>query len=166
MKIRGAEIEDAKAIADIWNPHIRETANTFTSIEKTPAELAQEIRARQSGVDAFFVAVEGAGVIGFASYSTFRAGPGYAYTKEHSIWLAPHAVGHGTGRALMAELENHAVAAGVHSLIAAISSENAGAVAFHEKIGFGRVAEIPQAGRKFDRWIDLILMQKLLRNAA
>ena len=166
MIIRAADAKDAADIASIWNPQIRDTVNTFTTVEKTRAEMAHDISARQAGGDAFLVAVERVEVIGFATYFSFRQGPGYTHTKEHSIWLAPHASGHGTGRALMAELENHAIDAGVHSLIAAISAENTGAVAFHEKIGFRPVAVIPQAGRKFDRWIDLALMQKLLTNAA
>ncbi len=166
MIIRAADAKDAAAIADIWNPQIRDTAHTFTTVEKTPAALAQDIRARQASGDAFLVAVEGAEVIGFATYFPFRKGPGYAHCKEHSIWLAPHASGHGTGRALMAGLESHAIDAGVHSLIAAISADNAGAVAFHEKVGYRPVAVIPQAGRKFGRWIDLVLLQKLLTNAA
>jgi phosphinothricin acetyltransferase len=166
MIIRAATVQDAPALADIWNPYIIDTANTFTTIEKSPTDLAHEITVRQAGGDAFLVATEADEVLGFATYFQFRKGPGYVNTKEHSIWLAPNACGHGIGRALMAALESHAVAADVHSLIAAISSENAAAVAFYEKIGFCRVAVIPQAGLKFDRWIDLVLLQKLLGNAA
>lgn len=162
MIIRPATAADATAIVEFWNPQIRDTAITFTTTEKTPQMLSRDIVTRPAEGKAFLVAEEAGAVLGFATYYPFRNGPGYAHTMEHSVILAPSAWGRGIGRALMAALENHARAAGVHSLIAAVSPENPGGLAFHEKIGFRRVAEIPEAGRKFDRWINLIILQKLL----
>ena len=101
-------------------------------------------------------------VIGFATYFQFRGGLGYGHTMEHSILLHPELRGRGAGRALMAAIENHARAAGVHTMFAGVSSENPSGVAFHEAIGFARVAVLPEVGRKFGRWIDLVLLQKHL----
>lgn len=62
----------------------------------------------------------------------------------------------------MARLEDHARAGGGHTLFAGVSGENAAGIAFHEKVGFRTVAVIPEVGRKFGRWLDLVLMMKFL----
>ncbi len=156
--IRPAMPSDAPGIAALVNPVIRDTAITFTSAEKTPADLAQSITRSQ----AYFVAVDGTQVIGYACYFQFRAGPGYAHTMEHSITLAPEARGRGLGRRIMTMLEHSARARGTHALMAGISGENSAGVDFHTAIGFRQVGRLLQVGHKFDRWIDLVLMQKFL----
>ncbi|WP_425037536.1 N-acetyltransferase family protein [Primorskyibacter sp. S187A] len=159
MIVRQARVADAAAIAALINPVVRDTSITFTTEEKNPESLAQAIDA--PGSSYHVVELHGQ-VVGYACYFPFRNGPGYAHTKEHSIVLAPEARGHGAGRALMAALEAHARGAGVHSLFAGVSGENPAGVAFHASIGFQEIGRLPQVGRKFDRWMDLILMQKFL----
>lgn len=162
MIIRHARLADAEAIAEIWNPYIRETATTFTTLEKTPESIAQNIEARLAEGKAFLVSENDQSVSGFATYFRFRSGPGYAHTMEHTVILSRQARGRGTGRALVQALERHAREAGIHALVAGVSGENPAAIAFHERLGYVRVALIPEAGRKFGRWMDLILLQKLL----
>ncbi len=162
MIIRDARPGDAGAIAIFWNPLIRDTAVTFTSEQKHPDQLAREIAEAQSAGRGCLVAELAGRVQGFARYAPFRSGPGYAHTMEHSIILAGDARGQGVGRALMAALETHAGQAGVHSMVAGISAENPGAVAFHASLGYLQIAILPEAGFKFGRWMDLVLMQKLL----
>ncbi|MRU14266.1 N-acetyltransferase family protein [Roseovarius sp. A21] len=157
MIIRQAQPEDAEAIAALWNPVIRDTAITFNSTQKTVEGLSAEISSRH----AFLLAEEG-GLMGFASYGQFRGGVGYARTGEHTIILSPGTRGRGIGRLLMQALEDHAREAGFHSMIAGVSGENPGGIAFHERMGYAQVAVLPQVGWKFGRWMDLILLQKLL----
>lgn len=159
MMLRPATTSDIPAILAIWNPLIRDTTVTFTTIEKTPDTLSADIAARGP---AFVVAETGGGLAGFASYGTFRGGPGYAHTAEHTVILGPGARGRGIGRALMARLEEIARAQGIHVLIGGVSGANPGAIAFHEAIGFDRVGHLPQVGRKFGKWLDLVLLQKTL----
>lgn len=159
MIIRQANTADTGAICAIWNGIVRDTDITFTTVEKSDAEIAADIAARGT---AWLVAEEGDQVIGFATYGPFRGGPGYAHTMEHSIHLAPAARGLGAGRALMERLEQVARAEGVHVLVAGISGTNPGAVAFHARLGFEEVGRMPQVGRKGGEWLDLLLMQKIL----
>ncbi|MCR9107524.1 GNAT family N-acetyltransferase [Marivita sp. XM-24bin2] len=159
MIIRPARAEDAEALTAILNDVIDNTTITFTSKRKTVEDVQSDIAAK----GAAFLVVEIDGVAaGYASYFPFRNGPGYARTKEHSIALAQHARGKGAGRALMQVLEEVARADGVHSLWAGISAENMAGRYFHATLGFTEIATLPEVGFKFDRWIDLVLMQKML----
>ncbi len=159
---RAAQEADAQAICDIINPVIRDTTISFQSRQKTVQDVGAEIRATCANGHGVLVVEEAGTVLGFASYKQFRAASGYARTAEHSIMLAADARGRGVGRMLMNSLEDHARGAGMHSMIACVSGENPGGVAFHDRLGYAQVAVLPQVGWKFGRWLDLILMQKLI----
>ena len=161
MIIRPAASADIPAILDVWNPIIRDTSITFTSEEKTSASLAALIDERRAAGREFYVA-EDRSLLGFVTYAQFRGGNGYAHAMEHTIVLAPGARGKGAGRALMAAVEAHARDGGAHTLFAGVSGANPEGVAFHERVGFRHLARIPEVGRKFDRWLDLVLMIKFL----
>lgn len=152
--IRPAIAADARQVADIWNHAIRETTITFNPVEKSTAEVADLIAQNA------FVWEQDGRILGFARYFQFRGGEGYRFTVEHTIMLHAQGHGQGGGRRLMDALCDHAQAAGMHSIFAGCSAENAGAVAFHAKLGFREVATLPEVGFKFGRWIDLVLMQK------
>ncbi|WP_209832469.1 GNAT family N-acetyltransferase [Ruegeria sp. HKCCE3926] len=159
MIIRPAMAADAPEIARITNAIIRESLITFTTDERSTTQITEDITERGTG---FLVAEHDGQVVGFATYAPFRAGPGYAQTREHSIQLSPDARGKGTGRALMQALEAAARTDGVHVLVAGISSANPGAVAFHAALGFSQVGRMPEVGFKWGQWLDLVLMQKIL----
>lgn len=163
MNIRDAAAGDTPRIVAYWNPQIRDTAITFSTVQKDPEGLAAEIAARQADGKAFLVACDGDDILGHATYFQFRGGPGYARSMEHTVVLHPQAWGRGTGRRLMSAIEEHARSAGTHSMIAGVSSENPNGIAFHARIGYRHVATIPEVGYKFGRWMDLVVMQKLLK---
>ena len=160
--IRTARPEDAKGILSVLNPIIAETTITFSPTQVTEAELCAALADHQRRGDPYLVADIDGVIAGYAKYGPFRAGDGYARTAELTIHLSPTARGHGLGRRLLNALHEHAGNAGIHSLIAGISAENAPAIAFHGKLGFAQVGLIPQAGYKFGRFIDLVLMQKFV----
>lgn len=155
--IRHATMGDATLLAEIMNPVIRDTTVTFTSAQKTVDDIVGMIENQ-----AFLLWSEDGEVLGFATYFPFRRGDGYRHTAEHTIVLQPAARGRGIGRALMTALLVEAANDDIHSMIAGISAENTGAVGFHDALGFAKVAVLPQVGFKFGRWIDLVLMQKML----
>ncbi len=159
VEIRQAQPKDSANIAQIANAMIRDTLFTFTSTERQPEEITARLR---QDPRPFLVAELDGRVLGFATYGDFRSGPGYRHTQEHSIQLLPEAQGHGLGRALMARLEEAARPREVHVLVAGISSANPKAVGFHSAIGFTQTGLMPQVGRKWGKWLDLILMQKHL----
>ncbi len=159
MIIRPAEIQDIPVITAIWNREVQNTAVTFTTQEKGTDDIAQMIETR---ADAFLVAEQENMVLGFVTMSSFRTGPGYVHTAEHSVHLDHAARGQGIGRKLLEALEIKARAKGIHVLVAAISGENPAAMQFHSACGYIKVGILPQVGRKFDRWMDLVLMQKIL----
>lgn len=160
--IRPARPEDIPALLDIWNPIIRETMVTFASVAKTAEDLQEMIRTKATLGHPFLVALSAGQVAGFATYGQFRGGNGYRHAMEHTIILGPAARGKGLGRGLMEALCAQARADDVHCLMAGVSAGNPDAVAFHSALGFSLVARLPEVGRKFDKWWDLILMQKIL----
>lgn len=159
--IRAATPADAEALAALWNPWIRDTTITFNATEKSPMAVAKLIQDRQAAGHEFFVVDDGC-LLGLATYSQFRGGVGYARSMEHTVVLSSEARGKGAGRALMQAVEGHAAAAGAHMMMAGVTAENADGRAFHAKIGYTEVAIIRDAGFKFGRFMDLVLMQKFL----
>ncbi|WP_432759686.1 GNAT family N-acetyltransferase [Defluviimonas sp. SAOS-178_SWC] len=159
--LRPAEEADIDPLVAQWNRIIRDTTITFTNLEKTPESLRAMIAERRRAGREFFVARVG-DAVGFATYDQFRGGPGYAHAMEHTILLAPDLWGKGAGRALMARIEDHARAGGAHTLFAGVSGENEAGIAFHRRMGFDTEFRYPEAGRKFGRWLDLVLMMKRL----
>ncbi len=161
--IRPAKPEDAPCIASLWNWMINKTLATFTTLEKSPDEILAFIETRP---DCFFVAEDGTALTGFATCGSFRAGPGYAATRELSVVVSPDAHGQGIGCAMLTQLENGARMHGAHVMVAGISGANPAAIAFHEALGYRETGRMVQVGRKSGQWLDLVLMQKILDPSA
>lgn len=162
MMIRPVEPADLPAILAFWNPIIRETTIIFSSEERTEQSLGAMIATRRAAGREMLLAEAAGAVLGIATYDQFRGGLGYVHAMEHTVMLAPSARGRGVGRALMLAIEDHARVRGAHTMVAAVDAANAGGIGFHERIGYVRVGYLPESGRKFDRWLDLVLLQKIL----
>ena len=162
MIIRPATSGDIANITAIWNPAIRESLATFNNVEKTAEDIEDSIIQKTAANHAFLVAEENEALLGFAYYGQFRGGIGYARTMENTIYLAADAAGRGVGRALMGALEDHARSACAHLMFAGVCAENTEGLAFHKAVGYTEVARLAEVGRKFNRWLDLVLLQKQL----
>lgn len=157
--IRPAAAHDATEISRLWNTMIRETLHTFTTVEKSADDVDEMIGSRGG---AFFVAEADGRFAGFVTYGAFRSGPGYAHTAEHSIMVEETAKGTGVAAALLLAAEAAARRQGIRALVGGISGENPRAEAFHRKHGYTEVGRMPEVGCKHGRWLDLVLMQKIL----
>jgi len=161
--LRPSQEPDLPAITAIYGHHVLHGSGTF---ETEPPTLA-DMRARRAEVLArhlpFLVAEEGGHIVGFAYCTWFKPRPAYRFSAEDSIYLAPDAHRRGLGRALLAELAAQAQAAGVRKLIAVIGdSANAGSIGVHRSVGFEQVGVLKSCGWKFERWLDVVLMEKTL----
>jgi len=162
MILRAAVPADIPAVLDIWNPVIRDSVATFNSIQKTPRDLTQMIADKAALGHGFLIGEAEGQILGFATYGQFRGGIGYAHTMEHTIVLGPATRRKGLGRILLLAIEVHARAYGAHSIFAGVCAENTDARAFHAAMGYAHVATLAAVGYKFERWMDLHLMQKFL----
>lgn len=105
-------------------------------------------------------------LMGFATYGVFRALPAYRHTAEHSVYVHPAWRGRGAGRVLLTALVDEADRRGVHVLVGVIDAQNATSIALHRALGFSHAGTLLQVGRKFGRWLDVDLYQRVLTNAA
>ncbi|GAA6140464.1 N-acetyltransferase family protein [Hydrogenophaga sp. 5NK40-0174] len=165
--IRPAQADDLARITEIYGHHVLHGTGTF---ETTPPSQ-DEMRNRwqdvcSKGLPWLVVtdsdSTEGQ-VIGFAYGTWFKPRPAYRYSAEDSIYLAPEAAGKGLGKALMAELLTQLELAGVRKVMAVIGdSANAASVGLHTSLGFEPAGTINACGWKFNRWLDIVLMQRSL----
>jgi phosphinothricin acetyltransferase len=165
MVIRDAIHSDVPSITALYNALIPTRTITWTETLSTPEERAASLERHQREGFPVLVADEDGDVVGFASYEHFRGEgkwPGYRTTAEHSIHVSERTWGHGVGRALMEALMVRAKAAGIHVLVGAVDGENEASLRFHERLGFIEVARMSQTGQKFGRWLDLVLVQRIL----
>jgi L-amino acid N-acyltransferase YncA len=161
--IRPSRDDDLSAITAIYAHHVLHGTGTF---ELDPPSLA-DMAARRAEVLArglpYLVAEQQQRVLGFAYCNWFRPRPAYRFAAEDSIYLAPDACGHGTGRALLAELTGVAERAGMRKLIAVIGdSANAPSIGLHRACGFTPAGVLKSSGWKFGKWLDTVLMEKSL----
>ncbi len=162
MKIRPAEIDDAEAIMGIYNPMVVGSTVTFDLVPRTLESQKAWLNDR-SGARFVLVAVDGDGVVhGFAATSPYRDRAAYSTTVENSVYIDDNSQGHGVGRLLLSALVDTARAHGFHSMIARIVSGHEVSIALHTACGFEVVGHEREVGRKFGRWLDVIVMQKLL----
>ena len=110
----------------------------------------------------FLVADEGGTVIGYTTSSPYRPKPAYLHTRESTVYVAPAGQGRGAGRALYDDLMPLLAADGVRAVVAGVALPNPASLALHHACGFEVVGTMRQVGRKFDRWIDLTWLQKVL----
>jgi len=164
MKVRAASPTDLTAILAITNHAIATTTALWTDAPQTLAQRGAWMQDRiAAGFPVLVTVGDDDSVLGFGSYGSFRAFDGYRHTVEHSVYVDAAAQRRGVGRMLLEALIDHASHAGHHVMIGAIAADNAASIALHQQHGFAMGPILPQVGRKFDRWLDLALMYRMLQ---
>lgn len=159
--IRDATLADLPAIAALYG---REVLTGTATFELDPPSLpdmtARFESVRAKGLPWLVAEIDGV-FAGYAYASPFRPRPAYRYGVEDSIYVEEAARGHGVGRALLTALIQRVTRMGLRHIIGAISdsASSEASIALHERLGFRRVGTYAQVGWKFDRWLDVHLMQ-------
>ena len=161
--IRPGSTGDLDAITALYAWHVGHGTGTFEVEAPDRAEMERR-RADVLAKGLPWLVLESAGqVAGYAYANQFRPRPAYRFCVEDSVYLAPEVVGRGFGRLLLAELLARCEAAGARQMLAVIGdSANAGSIGVHRALGFAATGTIEAAGWKFERWLDVVIMQKSL----
>lgn len=163
VQIRPALDADLEGIRSIYNDAVVNTTAIWNEVAVDLANRRAWLADRTAAGFPVLVAVDAAGaVLGYASYGTWRAIDGFRHTVEHSVYVRADQRGAGLGASLLEALIAEARRAGLHVLVAAIESENQASIRLHQRFGFTITGQMPQVGRKFDRWLDLTFMQLIL----
>lgn len=160
LAIRPATSADLDAINAIYNEQIVGGVATW---DTEPWSIARRHAwwEDHSGPDQPVLVVEDAGTVaGFAYLTCMSQKPGWRFTREATVYLAPGHRGRGHGRLLLAALLDEGRRAGVRLVVASIESENAASLALCRSLGFTEVGTLRNAGYKFGRWLSTTYMQK------
>ncbi|OIQ66647.1 phosphinothricin N-acetyltransferase [mine drainage metagenome] len=161
--IRPSQTTDIPEITRIYAYHVLHGTGTFEVTAPDLAEMKQRRDDVLSKALPYLVATEGKQILGFAYCNWFKPRPAYRFSAEDSIYLSPDATGTGLGRALLSELSIQAERSNVRKLIAVIGdSNNHGSIGVHRSAGFAHVGILKSCGWKFERWLDVVLMEKTL----
>jgi L-amino acid N-acyltransferase YncA len=163
LTLRSSTDTDLPAITAIYGHHVTHGTGTFETTAPTQEEMAAR-RADVLGKGLPYLVAELEGrLVGFAYCQWFKPRPAYRFSAEDSIYLDPDAAGQRLGNKLLTELAKQAEAAGIRKLIAVIGdSNNVRSIGVHRAVGFRHVGTIESCGWKFDRWLDIVMMEKSL----
>jgi L-amino acid N-acyltransferase len=159
--IRLARLDDAEAIRSIYNLEVTTSTATFDLVARTLADQRAWLEDR-SGAFSAIVAVVADEVVGFASLSPYKDRPAYRTTVEDSVYVRRDQHGQGIGKALLVALLEIAEVSGFHAVMARIEATGDASRALHRSCGFELVGVEREVGRKFNRWLDVALMQCVL----
>jgi phosphinothricin acetyltransferase len=182
VRVRAATAADAEGIRTLYNHEVENTTATMDLVTRSLSEQVDWLTAR-SGAFTALVAVRmaspgadprfvvpgtdgpGAGseeILGFASLSPYKERAAYRPTVEDSVYVRRDLARHGVGRVLLNELIERARSSGFHSMMARIEASGEASRRLHAACGFREVGIEQEVGRKFNRWLDVVIMQKML----
>ena len=162
MRTRLVEPRDAEATRSIYNVEVLESTVTFDITPRTLADQQVWIAEHSGGHPAIVAVDDDDSVIGFASLSPFKPRAAYAPTVEDSVYVHRDARGRGIGELLLREITRLGTDHGFHSAVARIVGGHEASIALHHKCGFVEIGCEREVGRKFGKWLDVVLMQRML----
>lgn len=162
LVIREALEQDVPGILAIYNDVIATSTAVYREDPASLDDRLQWFNARREQGHPILVAAGDSGILGFASYGDFRSWPGYRFSVEHTVHIRADERGRGVGTMLMQALIRRAAEQDKHVMIGGVDADNEPSLRFHERLGFVRAARLRQVGFKFDRWLDLVFVQRIL----
>ncbi len=168
ITIRVAEPEDAAELLKIYAPYVKNTAISFEYEVPSVEEFARRIQGTLQRYP-YLVAMLDGETAGYAYASAFHARAAYRWCAEASIYVKEELRGYGIGRQLYTALEERLREMGILNLNACVAHPvkedeylTQASERFHERMGFSKVAEFHKCGYKFERWYDMVWMEKML----
>ncbi|MHB8576847.1 MAG: arsinothricin resistance N-acetyltransferase ArsN1 family A [Dehalococcoidia bacterium] len=162
MIVRDATADDAAAIARIYNQGIEDRVATLETVQRTPEERAEWLLNHDARHPVLIAAEPSGEVAGWASLNPFNPRPAYDHVVDFSIYIAREKRGRGIGDMLLSELETRARAIGFHKIVLAAFPTNAAGMRLYERHGFQTVGIYREQGMLDGRWVDVIVMEKIL----
>jgi len=159
---RLAERRDAAAIRDIYNREVLGSTVTFDLVPRTLDEQIQWLDEHSGGHPAIVAVDDDGTVAGFGAVSPWRSRPAYSPSVEDSVYVDEAWRGRGVGRLLLEELLRLAQAHGFHTMFARIVGGHEASIALHAACGFETTGVEREVGRKFGKWLDVVVMQRML----
>lgn len=158
--IRTATAADMAAITGIYRPAVLEGTASFELEPPDEPEMLRRFKAIAEGGYPYFVAELDGRIVGYAYANAYRTRPGYRFTVEDSIYIAPEAQGRGIGRVLLKALIDTSTVKGYRLMVAVIGdSRRFGSIVLHRNAGFTFCGTIHSVGYKFGRWLDSVIME-------
>jgi L-amino acid N-acyltransferase len=162
IEVRDAAPADLEAILAIYNDAVVNTTAVYDYAPRSLETQTTWLETKRKEHNPVLVAVEAGTVVGFASYGPFRPWPAYQHTVENAIYVAPGRRDRGIGPQLLEPLIAIAQQRGHHAMVAAIEATKEASLRVHRKLGFEEVGHFREVGWKFERWLDLVFLERLL----
>ncbi len=162
-KIRLAKIEDAQEILDIYAPYILNTAISFEQVVPSIDEFEKRI-ADTIDLFPYLVYEEDGEILGYAYAGKHAVRHAYLYSVNVSVYISEKHQGKGIGKILYNKLFEILIEQGYYTAFSAITADNEKSIAVHTKFGFEQVGYFKNAGYKFDKWLNLVWLQKQLND--
>ena len=162
LTIRPFAWSDVSTITAIYRHYVQTSVVTFDTEAPPETFMAEKFGHMADLGHPVIVGESGGEVVGYAYASSFRPRPAYRFTCEDSVYLHPDAAGKGFGSALLGDLIVRSKTFGFRQMIAVITAGTAPSIKLHEKHGFRLLGTYPELGFKFDRWLDIVHMQRAL----
>lgn len=159
--IRKVTLNDAQAIAEIYNHYVQHTCITFETEPISVNEMSDRIRNISSQYPYFVYESEGE-ILGYCYAHGWKEKQAYRNTAETTVYVRNRCTHQGIGQALMHKLIEASRDTGLHVLIACITYPNEASARLHEKLGFRQVSRFYEVGRKFGQWLDIYDFQLIL----
>jgi phosphinothricin acetyltransferase len=163
MDVCPAQLDDLADCQAIYAHHVLYGTGTFEEVPPALEEITSRFKSVTDAGCAWLAAKDESGVLGFGYYTQFRNRSAYRFCAEDSVYVRETVRGQGVGKAIVLSLIEHAARAGFTQMLAVIGdSENTGSIGVHASLGFTHAGTIRKVGYKFDRWLDVVTMQKSL----